>query len=516
VNLVIVPLFAQLLVVDGSVLQTPPTGAETEAAERSLLLLRLVSDALENNLTLRSARANTKSVETGVGAAKSAFDPFLQVSPSYARADQKILAQPGLTLGGIQTSKGLNGGINGTLPWSTSWAATFDGSRVVQSNSQLLAPPALTPTANTSLTFTLAQPLLKGFGPRIAQAPVDLASLGAQSAQARLVRQEQQTVADVESSYWTLGLAEAIERIARASSERARELLTRNQKMRQLSLISEVDLITSRRGLQQRLTTLTEAVRQRKDAAERLIFLVYGQEAEKYLDPELRFRTEPPPSASPALPPIAILEREALDSRSDLRAARIDLSQSEVSKRVSGNALLPDARLQAAYAASVFGSDDIRLFSTSRPGDLESNEWRVGLNFSYPLGNRAAKAADAKAKYDLEATQSALASVEQQVRSEVRSAARGIQANLERVEQARLSLEYAQQQYEAGQKQLQLGLIDSFRLLQMDEDVSTAALVYEQTRYDLAQSNSSFELAMGSIRSKYASASPSAGSNPAP
>ena len=103
----------------------------------------------------------------------------------------------------------------------------------------------------------------------------------------------------------------------------------------------------------------------------------------------------------------------------------------------------------------------------------------------------------------------ALASTEVAVRSQVRSTARAIEANGERLAQAQLSFTYAKQQYEAGQKQLQLGLIDSFRLLQMEEDVANAELVLEQTRYELALAFSSFELAMGTIEQKY----PSTGSN---
>jgi len=88
----------------------------------------------------------------------------------------------------------------------------------------------------------------------------------------------------------------------------------------------------------------------------------------------------------------------------------------------------------------------------------------------------------------------------------VRAAARAIEADRERLEQARLSFTYAKEQYDAGQKQLQLGLIDSFRLLQMEEEVANAELVLEQTRYELALALSSFDLAMGTTEEKYLNA----------
>ena len=175
---------------------------------------------------------------------------------------------------------------------------------------------------------------------------------------------------------------------------------------------------------------------------------------------------------------------------------------------MAGNALLPDARLSASYAPQTLGTEQFQLFSLRRPGDLESNDWRLGVSVSYPLWNRAARAANARARYDLQASHVALASAEQAVRSDVRSAARAIAANVERLEQARLSFEYSKQQYDAGEKQLRLGLLDSFRLLQMEEEVANAELTYDQTRYDLALAITSFDLALGAGAGKYGASTP--------
>jgi outer membrane protein TolC len=502
VNLVTVLLLSQLVAQDPAPATSPPAEAERPAA-RSLQLRVMVVAALQNNLTLRSARASTSSVETGIQAALGAFDPFLQLSPTFTQGDRRPLVEPGLILSGTERSTQFSGGIDGTLPWSTSYSVSLDGNRRRQDNPLLLAPGELTPTANTTLTLTVAQPLLRGFGPGIAQGPVRQARLSASSSRSRLDRLTEQVIADVESAYWNLGLASAFERISQESHERAQELMSRNQRLLELNLISEVDAITSRRGVQQRLTTLTEATRQRKDAAERLIFLVFGDSAVRYLDADLDYATEPPPDRAPAIADVAELERAALGARSDLRAARHDVDLGEVTRRLANNATLPDARLSVSYAAQTLGAEDYRLFSVSRPGDLEANDWRLGVSVSYPLWNRAARAARARAIHDLESSQAALASAEQFVRTDVRSAARAMATNVERLEQARLSLDYARQQYEAGERQLQLGLVDSFRLLQMEEEVASAALVYEQTRYDLAQAITSFELAMGTNRQKY-------------
>lgn len=461
-----------------------------------------MQDALQQNLTLNTTRATTLSTRTGVQAAQSAFDPQLLLTPSYNRADQALLARQGQTVDGTAPGRILSGSVGGTLPFSTGYSLTFDSTRTSQDNPALLAPGTLSPTVNNTLAFSISQPLLRGFGPTYAKAPVDIAEFSSRSAQARLERQVDLTVADVESAYWSLGLAEAIERLSRDSYDRARELQSRNDRMLELKLISEVDAITSRRGVQERLTSLTDATRRRRDAAERLLFLVYGRSAlEKLTDME-SLRTEPPTAEVPSPGAVAELETQALAARQDFQAARLDLSGAELARKANKNALLPDIRVSAAYTASTLGTDGVR-FSTSRVGDLESRDWKVGVTVSYPLGNRAARAAYARARHDAEAQAETLASFENLVRADVRAAARAIEANRQRLEQAQLSFNYAKEQYAAGQRQLQLGLLDSFRLLQMEEDVSGTELVLEQTRYDLAQAITNYHLAVGAIGQRY-------------
>jgi outer membrane protein TolC len=502
-NLAIVALLAQLTVRGsaGETVQTPPPAP----AEATVPLPVLVAAALDHNLTLKSALAGTCSVETGVQAAKSAFDPAFELSPLFARPEMQLLSAPGVILSGTQPNGQFSTGLSGLLPSSTRYSISLDSNWLRQSNPQLLAPGQLTPSVNSTLSFSVAQPLLRGRGRSFAEAPVNLARFASQSARERFGRTVEQTIANVESAYWSLGFAEANERLSRDSYGRARELMARNEKMRELNLISEVDAITSRRGVQQRLTTLTEAVRLRQDAVERLIYLVYGQNAAGRLTDEPVLRTEPPPSDYPQPPPMADLEEHALRARRDFEAAKLDLSQREILTRLAKNSLQPDARLTASYSAQTLGTDRFRLFSTSRPGDFEQTDWSVGVSFNYPLWNRASRAAYARARYDADAQAAALASTEVVVRGEVRSAARAIEADGERLAQAQLSFTLAKQQYEAGQKQLQLGLIDSFRLLQMEEDLANAELVLEQIRYELALAFSSFELAMGTIEQKYPS-----------
>jgi outer membrane protein TolC len=437
-----------------------------------------------------------------VGAARSAFDPQLNLAPSYDHTSQDLLV-PTQTVSGAATTTTYQGVTSGLLPSSTSYSVSFNSADAKQTNPALLGQGAQSPSVNTTLTFSLTQPLLKGVGPTFATAPVKIAQYTADAAWDRLDQTTQQTISDVETAYWALGLAEAVERLSRDSYDRARELLTRNEKMLELKLIAEYDIITSRRGVEQRLAALTDATRRRQDAAENLLFLAYGRRAVEVMPERDSIRTEPPQTNVPPPPPVADLEKQALELRGDYLAARLDVSGSQLLTRFNRNALLPSLNVNGGYSLSTIGTDSVRLSGTSRVGDLSQHDWKVGMTFTYPLLNRAARAAYDRARFDTEALTENLTSVENLVRSQVRAAARGISTNLVTLRQAQASFDYAKKEYEGGQKQLQLGLIDSFRLLQINDDVSIAEQVLEQTRYGLAQAITNFGVAMGTSGQRY-------------
>ncbi|MBI5440288.1 MAG: TolC family protein [Deltaproteobacteria bacterium] len=483
----------------------PAADPPAAAAARPVVSLKdLVRDAIRGNLALASARASSRGVETDVLAARGIFDPLLQAAPAYSSGSSTLLLEPGASTSGSQSGRFLGLGVSGTLPFSTSYALVLDHSWQDQDNPALAAPGELQPSAATALTLTLRQPLLKGAGARYAGAPLIRARLASQSADERLNRTLEQTIADVESAYWSLGLAEEVERLSRDSFLRAEELLNRNQRMRSLELISDVDLITSRRGAQARLTSLTEASRRRQDAADQLLFFVYGERGDAMATRLETLATEPPPAAAPELIGPAEVDSLAASLRSDVQALQLEVQQGALSEKVAHNSLLPDLSLAGSVATRTQATDSFRLFSNGRAGDLDSSDWRIGVTFSFPLSNRAARAAYQQSVWESQFRSLALASAQTNVRSEVRIAARAVTAHSLRLEQAQLSFDLARQQYEAGQKQLQLGLIDSFRLLQMEEEVTGAEVILAQVRYDRAQAITSYDLAIGTLREKYA------------
>lgn len=502
----------------GQQAQNPPPSPQAPEQQVSatddrtpVALVDLVEVALRQNLTLRSERIQADIVAAGVQAARSTFDPFFELKPNYTNGSGEVfttqsvepnpvppptvvVTQPRL-LTGSQDTTALSTTLSGTLPFSTQYSASL--------STNLLSQFGL-PSDDATLSLAVTQPLLKGRGSDIAGAGVRRARFSSEAQFQTFRRQVNLIVADVETAYWNLGSVEAVEQVAISSLQRSREVLSRNQRLRQLELVADVDVITAQRAVATRETQLTEATLRRRNAAETLIFLVFGEgAADQLVARGLRIRTELPPDEIPDMPTIENLENLALGSRHDVKAAQLDLLGVQVSERVARNARLPELNLVGSYSALTTGTNGLHLFGAGTAGATQFSGFGAAVTLTYDIRNNAAEAAWAQALLDVRQQRVTISSVENAIRSEVRLAARTIVETSQKLRQAQNALDLANQQYGAGQQQLQLGLIDSFRLLQMEDDVASASVVAVQTRYDLRLAITAYDLSAGSLDEKY-------------
>ncbi len=101
-----------------------------------------------------------------------------------------------------------------------------------------------------------------------------------------------------------------------------------------------------------------------------------------------------------------------------------------------------------------------------------------------------------------------VASVQTLIRQQVRQAQRAIEMTGDRVRQTTDALQRAIEEYEGENQRLQLGLSDSFRLLQFEDHINDAQQAQLQARYDLALALVAFDLARGVSAVNYGVALP--------
>ena len=110
-------------------------------------------------------------------------------------------------------------------------------------------------------------------------------------------------------------------------------------------------------------------------------------------------------------------------------------------------------------------------------GNLFKNDfrtWSVGLQFNFPLRNRAAKASLGRAQEQERQTDLQTRRLLQNIEVEVRNGVQSVETAKMRIEAAKLAKEYAQKQLEGEEKKFSAGLSTTFFILQRQNELSQA------------------------------------------
>lgn len=443
---------------------------------RSVSLDELVGLAMERNLPLEGSRVRRRLAGAEVTVESGTFDPALSLGGSLVRSR---------TLAGRAGS--YEARLDQVLPWGTEVGVDITGAR-----SPVLGEPGGRYDADVGMS--LRHPLLEGFLTRDSE--LDAARRLDEASVHRLARAMESVTADVELAYWDLAEAEAVQAVLQRSHQIAEALLSRNRQLAERELVAEVDVITARSGVALRRAGLVEARRTRVDAAERLVFLVWGAGAEAELARDtLPIKTTPVELDTPVLGSREEIVARALGRRQDLAAARFELQGAREVARSAQNARLPFLALDGSVRS---GGSDPSLEGSLGALD-EGVSWSLGFTFAQPLWNRRDRGLDRIADLTVDLRALELAIVENVVRQDVRLAVRAISAGRERLEAAEEASELARAQLEAERGRLDLGLGDSFRLLETEENAVQAELESVRARYDLARAITRYRLALGEL-----------------
>ena len=499
-------LFALISISGASICLAQPAGDPVP------MLSALVRDAVGRNLTIDAARFTPEIAAANIQAERGAFDAQVQFQPGFGRSSRTLVTEDGSFATSVATTR-LNGGAGGLLPYSgvtvvgnlptgTQYGLSLDSVR------ESLTPPASLGLANqvqfdTTLTLSISQPLLRGAGSAIARAGIRSATLAAQSSRAGFARVVDATVADVEDAYWLAIYARALERVAEESLARANTLLDRNEQLLKLQLVAAIDLLTARQGVAVRQAELTEARRQRADAADAVVFLVYGRDAAAHLGDAIDLESVLLPERVPPVPIEEAALADAVRERPDLREAELEAQRSLVDVQVARDGLRPSLNLSGSYTALTDNVSNLRPFAAERIGDGATTGWETGVSLTIPVRNNVGKAAYRQALLAERQQASAVAAVQNQIQQDVRQALRAIQMSGVRVRQTSEALQLSIEEYDAENQRLQLGLSDSFRLLQFEERINDAQQAQLAARFSLAQALVAFDLARGGSAAKY-------------
>jgi outer membrane protein TolC len=358
-----------------------------------------------------------------------------------------------------------------------------------------LGPAVLPELARSAFSFSISQPVLRGFSwrGRIQTAPLLRARFSSEAALEQGRLQAMLTVNITENAYWDL-----VERIksyevtsgALDLAERQLEL-TRRQIAAGITPGSQ--LINAEATLAQRELALVQAEAQIDQASDLLRALLNLPEAD-WDRPLL-------PVDTPRFLPISVAVAPALEraraGRPEFKRAHIDLKQVALALDVARNDRLPRLDLQAGY--DTIGQD--RRFRDSFDQALRATGqgWSVGLALSWaPLGT-AARAEVRRLESALRQNALTREQVLLEIRGEIRNAVRAIETADRQLRAAARSRELTERSLEVDQRRFVSGLTDNFVIAQRQAEVAAArqAELSALIRHEKAASD--MQLAMGDL-----------------
>lgn len=476
------------------------------ATERSITLAEAVALALENNEGIRIERALLESAEAGVVGAQGAYDPLLQVDGGWRQSRLPVNSSfSGAPLGRLAPTTettSANASVSRLLP--TGGTAQLRGSAERGTTNGIF--DLLSPSYGTGLGLELRQPLLRDRRLDPARFGIQAAAADRSRAAAELERQVTDTVAAVESSYWQLVAIRRALTVREEAIRLAQEQLSDTESRIQSGASPETEISQPRSELERRRGELFSSRELASRAENALKLLIFGDSD----GAAWGARLVPAENAEPTVTPVDVnaAMAQALASRPELRSFEAAVERRRAETALAREAVRP--ALDAVVSYDRFGLSGSRNRATTPvapgtgapaviPGRLEGgiddslstlaggdfDDARVGLVFSYPIGNRRARADAVIAGSTERQAELDLAQARKQVRTEVLDAAAALETAGQRVEAARAAREAAEVQLMAERERFGAGMSINFLVLTRQNDLSNARLeeISAQTDY---------------------------------
>ncbi len=367
--------------------------AAAEIPEIPLSLHDAIGIALRNSNVIRTVEGATASVtafdptigDAAVRAAEAGFDPAINATVGQGRYNQppSSFFGPGLTQPYRRADGNVNAAIRKKGVYGTDATVGY-----LPPTAYFFLPngrSGFNPLYSSNLQVSVRQPLLRGFGRDVNEAPIRVARIAANQSVWELRAATQSLVRGVEETYWNLYAA----RQAAAAYERTLELsreVVRIQRERlavERAVPAEVARAQAEVFRYERL--VAEAEGQAAVAEVRLRDLLgVGLGDGGWLTPVSRPETDPAPADRRAA------FADALAKRPDLAGRRLEIAKQGIGLDVAENGRRPQLDAVGLYRASGVGggwADSVRQAASFGYAD-----YTAGLTFDVPIGNRAAKA----------------------------------------------------------------------------------------------------------------------------
>ena len=527
-----------LVVPDAGFASPAPQQGQQQPAKIELNLAQALRLALEQNLDIVFIDYDRDIARQSIISAQGLFEPIIdvgipgatavvgtvtggfgQAAPAVGGVGFSSSESPSTTaLAGAEVSE--SAGFNTQVRVTQRFAFGFNyqfGYNVGRSTSNSTFTN-LNPSWNNTLGFAFAQPLLRGRGKEASGAPLLLAQRNAQVSD-RVFRTQVDTIRfGVVQAYWERVFAGRNVDVVEQSLQLAREQLGRTQAQVEVGMLAPVEETQAEVAVAQRRNELIIARNRLENSADNLRALLRAKSLPGGWETEIDL-TEAP-EIIPRQAEIDEAIRTALANRPEIATARAQISARQVEVNSTRNSMLPALDLVGGVSFIGVGGDTIvrepfpgQEVIEVLPGGypdafrqlfgLGFSTWRVGFNFSMPVGNSTARGNYAQATLNEDKARTELERAEQQTILEVRQAVRAVADAGELVTSTAATRELAEQQLAIEQDRFDVGMSTNFEVLTFQDDLARVQVQELRAMIDYRNAQAALARVTGAIAETY-------------
>jgi len=459
-------------------------GASAEPTEEdiSLSVRDAVNLAIENNLGVEIERHGPLIADRELGIAWGAYDPTAVGALSYSGSRPPS----GTTAFGTdaKTTAG-SAALSGLIPWvGASLSLDYTG----QKTSNASGISQLSPAYESGLAATATLPLLRGLVWNDPWTRVRVARVGRSVAGENFRTVLMDTVNTSVAAYWNLVASQEQLRVARKSLETSRALRDQTNTQYEVGVKSRVEVIQAEAGVAERDLDVIRAETAYLNAQDILIDVIYGTRLTPSSQLEIQPTDRPSDFTEYEIQPDVATER-AMRNRPERSALELEIERQETLVRFRKNQRLPQLDVNASYGTSGSEGDANPDFffgsAQGTGGDFSDTpdswfekrggrEYSVGGTFSIPLGNYSPRQRVAKARLELNQTQTRLRRLDQRIILEVRQGIRALEAARKGIDASERQRIAAEEQLRAERIRLEHGESTPFDVLQKESELVEA------------------------------------------
>ena len=483
-------------------LYSPIASVKKHPSSLVLSLKDAIIRTLSNNISIQVESFNNKVKKESVAESLSEFDATLGLELSTGRKTQQLAS----AFSSPNRMENDNDNWDLSLSQKLITGANYQFDFTNNRNKTNSETAGLNPSYRSVFQLSLTQPLLKNFGIDLNKRNVHIANNKVDISENEFKTKVIAVVSEIENTYWDFVFSLKDLEVKQKSLERAKDLqrLVKSQVL--VGTLAPIETLQAESEVASReefLLTAQDAIEDNQDKLKNILNI-------EFLSSEGLRPIYPSTPANIIIEEIDIKEsiKMALANRPDYLGKKKDLENKDILVKYQENQIYPSVDLVGSMGLNGLSGEAITISSGTFQGtsafggsygnsltdSLSTNyyDWEIGVKFSYPLGNRAAKSKLSTSRLEKAQLILGIKDLEKEIILDIREAVRQLKTDSKRIKASTVAKQLAEEKLKAEEKKFEVGLSTSFNVLKFQEDLAEAQSNEIKTILDYKQSRIRF------------------------